>query len=308
MKTYIGIYKVVAASLAFSLPLSHVIGAGDGSHYSENRLQELDVIYRSALQEIEWVLENYPFPAEIRKESKENTEEPTAVTNGTIQQVLQEVDRKAAIYEEVLKDAEEKHQEKHQEKQLKAITEQRNRARQEQKQDTRKIADQGTAATEGQIPTTTTTVMGTPEELIQETKEQAGVEQIDRQVEEEEVVIDAEAIGKAKEDLETVRMHNQAARNVAEKNQDTAPETQQATKKAEEDKAAYLKALEAAEAKVKEAKAENNAARSNIFNTWSLEQATTRHSVAINRLSQVYEELWDLQNKGLHKGWLPSKI
>jgi chemotaxis protein histidine kinase CheA len=86
MRKNIHTRKIVAALLALLISVSHSASAaedrGAGSipegngHYSQKRLQELEVIYKSAWDEIKWVLENYPIGKTARETSIISATEP----------------------------------------------------------------------------------------------------------------------------------------------------------------------------------------------------------------------------------------
>jgi hypothetical protein len=52
----------------------------DDCHHSEKRLQELEVIYTSALEEIKWVLGNYPLD-KSKRWVEENVQETVSRVN-----------------------------------------------------------------------------------------------------------------------------------------------------------------------------------------------------------------------------------
>jgi hypothetical protein len=80
MNKIINIHKFKSFSLAFLMAAWWGVGITrecTGSellqpdhNYSEKRLQELEAVYSSALEEIQWVLKNYPLVTENREEGE----------------------------------------------------------------------------------------------------------------------------------------------------------------------------------------------------------------------------------------------
>jgi hypothetical protein len=99
------IYKIAGVLFAFLASTSHVINATEESEpspvkgrYSETRLQELEVIYKSALDEINRVLENYPL--DRTKKLRETVTSSTETSNTSEEDHTGKQDTSAAVNKE----------------------------------------------------------------------------------------------------------------------------------------------------------------------------------------------------------------